>query len=454
MPRELITIQVGQCGNQIGMRFWDLALREYAAYNKAGTYDAALSSFFKNVDIRETDPISLEVGQPISCLKARAVVVDMEEGVINSMMKSSLRSIFDSQTFISDVSGAGNNWAHGYFEYGGKYGEEITEKIRWVVEECDSLQSFLMLHSMGGGTGSGLGTYILRLLEDNYSDIFRFSTVVFPEDDVVTGPYNTVLALQQLKEHSDCTLPVDNRSLIDIIGKIGKAKKARGDIADTKNDKTKAYDQMNSIVAHLLNNLTCSMRFEGSLNVDLNEITMNLVPFPRMPFLCSSLSPLYSVLDVKKEARRLDLMFDDVLSKDFQLLQVDPKRTGTYLACGLILRGQALISDLNRNVSRVKPEMRMAHWNQDGFKIGLCSQPPVGFPYSLLCLANSSAIKSPLKELRRQFLKLYKRRAHTHHYTDYMQISQFDDALEALEGVIADYASVEQPQSVTSQPSR
>ena len=30
MPRELITLQVGQCGNQIGWRFWDLALREHA----------------------------------------------------------------------------------------------------------------------------------------------------------------------------------------------------------------------------------------------------------------------------------------------------------------------------------------------------------------------------------------------------------------------------------------
>jgi tubulin epsilon len=26
MPRELITIQVGQCGNQIGSRFWELLL--------------------------------------------------------------------------------------------------------------------------------------------------------------------------------------------------------------------------------------------------------------------------------------------------------------------------------------------------------------------------------------------------------------------------------------------
>jgi tubulin epsilon len=56
------------------------------------------------------------------------------------------------------------------------------------------------------------------------------------------------------------------------------------------------YERENSIVAHVINNLTCSMRFEGDLNVDLNEITMNLVPYPRMHFLLSSLSPLYSIL--------------------------------------------------------------------------------------------------------------------------------------------------------------
>jgi tubulin epsilon len=43
MPRELITVQVGQCGNQIGYRFWDHALREHALHNPSKLYDEALS---------------------------------------------------------------------------------------------------------------------------------------------------------------------------------------------------------------------------------------------------------------------------------------------------------------------------------------------------------------------------------------------------------------------------
>ena len=61
---------------------------------------------------------------------------------------------------------------------------------------------------------------------------------------------------------------------------------------------------MNNIVAHLLSNVTCSMRFEGILNVDLNEITMNLVPYPDLHFLISSMAPLYSLCDTKMQPRR------------------------------------------------------------------------------------------------------------------------------------------------------
>ena len=43
MPREIITVQVGQCGNQIGCRFWEMALNEHAAYNAKARYDEALS---------------------------------------------------------------------------------------------------------------------------------------------------------------------------------------------------------------------------------------------------------------------------------------------------------------------------------------------------------------------------------------------------------------------------
>jgi hypothetical protein len=77
MPRELVTVQVGQCGNQIGCRFWELALREHAAHNAKGVYDEAISSFFRNVDSTVEPPRMLPVGDGrglIRGLKARSVI--------------------------------------------------------------------------------------------------------------------------------------------------------------------------------------------------------------------------------------------------------------------------------------------------------------------------------------------------------------------------------------------
>eukprot|EP00291_Cryptomonas_curvata_P014723 CAMPEP_0172154126 /NCGR_PEP_ID=MMETSP1050-20130122/1855_1 /TAXON_ID=233186 /ORGANISM="Cryptomonas curvata, Strain CCAP979/52" /LENGTH=201 /DNA_ID=CAMNT_0012822795 /DNA_START=63 /DNA_END=665 /DNA_ORIENTATION=- len=201
MPRELVIVQVGQCGNQIGCRFWDIALQEHAAYCKAPTYDEPLSSFFRNVDARYPQASnSLPIGSPISSLKARAVLIDTETGVLNSLLGGPLGELFDSRHLISDQYGAGNNWAQGHLEYGPKYADDILDQVSRTAEQCDSLQSFFLLHSLGGGTGSGLGTYTLGLLDDHFHDVYRFTTSVFPseDDDVVTSPYNSVLALEQL----------------------------------------------------------------------------------------------------------------------------------------------------------------------------------------------------------------------------------------------------------------
>jgi len=97
-----------------------------------------------------------------------------------------------------------------------------------------------------------------------------------------------------------------------------------------------SFEWENTIVGHVINNMTSSMRFEGSLNVDMNEITMNLVPFPQLKFLVSSLSPLYSIIDKWCEPRSLDQSFLDALDPNYQLVKTDPLKS-LYLATGLIV---------------------------------------------------------------------------------------------------------------------
>ena len=474
MPRELITVQIGQCGNQVGCKFWEMALKEHAAANPKGVYDEAMSSFFRNVDTRYDDPEEIGVGDGqglIRSLKARAVIVDMEEGVVNATLQGPLGDLFDSRQFLADTSGSGNNWAHGHEWYGPKYREELLEKIRRPAEFCDSLQSFFLMHSMGGGTGSGLGTYVAEMLADEFPDVYRFSSVVFPsvDDDVVTSPYNSVLAIEKLNEHVDCVLPVDNSALQDMVAKSqGTASRGRGGGASASGGASRlsspsagggrvgdtgpgSFDAMNGVVARMLLSLTASMRFEGSLNTDLNEITMNLLPFPRLNFLLSSMSPCIGFGDLPGSkqgsagsiaARRIDHSFTEAFQLDHQLLRVDPRRN-TYLACALLARGDVAISDVNRAIGRLKPDLRMIPWNPDGYKIGLCNVPPVATPHSVLCLANNTAIATTFQDLRARFTKIYRRRAHVHHYTDFMEESAFDASLEALDSLTDQYMAFE-----------
>ncbi|KAI9987400.1 hypothetical protein PInf_023430 [Phytophthora infestans] len=479
MPRELITLQVGQCGNQIGRQFWQLALEEHAQNCKRAEFDESMSTFFRNVDSRFWPPVDLPFidGQsPIKSLKARAILVDMEQGPVTETIAGPLGELFDQQQLLTDVSGSGNNWAHGHCLYGPKYREQLEDKLHRAAELCDSLQSFFVMHSMGGGTGSGLGTFILGLLEDQYPDVYRFATVVFPseDDDIVTSPYNSMLALRELTEHADCVLPIENEALMDLCAKIDRGALSTGtfstdekqftrlvdgscltgcvDLSEleylykrgkrpsttsTKQNKRKGvtarssaqkkthvFGEMNNTVARLLTNLTSSMRFEGSLNVDLNEITTNLVPFPKLHFLLSSMSPVFATSDPRQQPRRLNQMFTEAFQKDHQLIRANHER-------------------------RLHSEVRMIHWNQEGFKVGVCSVPPVGQRLSLLCLSNNCCIRETFERLNTRFHKLYSRKAHVHHYTEFMDAGMLNEAQENARFLIGEYAKLERASEAT-----
>lgn len=295
-------------------------------------------------------------------------------------------------------------------------------------------------------------------MADEFPKEVKFSTCVLPsENDVVTvSPYNTSLALNSLMEHADCVLPVDNNALFRIVDNVEdsfqKSKKKMlsikegstiTDSSSSKEGKKKGreYHKENTIVANMLSNLTCSMRYEGSLNVDLNEITMNLVPFPQMKFLLSSLSPLYSILDKGVVPRGVTQMFDDAISKNFQMLSVEKSPSELmYLACGMIARGKLGISDLNFNVERIKKKIKMPYWNTEGYKIGLCSQASLGQDYSLLFLSNNSGVSEVLQRIQKNFMKLYKKKMYTCHFTKVgLEECHFDQVQANISSLIASY---------------
>jgi tubulin epsilon len=456
----MVTVQVGQCGNQIGRRFWAELLREAAAQQQSGyskgrdRYDAAMSAFFRNLDDRYEPAVDLNVGSALSSLRARAILIDTEETVVSETLRDPVfGDLFEETQLITDVSGAGNNWAHGYVAYGQKYGDEIEGAARRALEACDSPQAFFFMHSVGGGTGSGLGSFTLERLRDIFPELCRFSVAVYPsneDEDVITAPYNAVLATQWLSETADCVVPLENQALLNV--------STRQICNSSLSSSSKSgFDEINDIAAQLLSHLTAGARYSGGLNIDVNEIATNLVPFPHLHYLTASFAPL-SICDWGadecssrgktnnkdssiRHPRHVQRLFSDACAPASRLVVSygEESARGTTLACALFARGDVVSADVVAAAERLRPNLRLPNWNPEGFKIGLCIVPPLRTPRAVLCLNNSTTIARNFDHLKGRFSKLYRAKAMLHHYTQYIDTCILDGALENLEALIAGY---------------
>ena len=97
--------------------------------------------------------------------------------------------------------------------------DSVLDVVRKEAEGCDCLQGFQLTHSLGGGTGSGMGTLLISKIREEYPDriMNTFSVVPSPKvSDTVVEPYNATLSVHQLVENTDETFCIDNEALYDI----------------------------------------------------------------------------------------------------------------------------------------------------------------------------------------------------------------------------------------------
>jgi tubulin gamma len=96
-------------------------------------------------------------------------LIDLEPRVINNIKNGLYSNLYNPENFFCSKhgGGAGNNWGQG-FEEGERVQEEIFDMIDREAENSDSMEGFVMTHSVAGGTGSGLGSFLLEALNDRY----------------------------------------------------------------------------------------------------------------------------------------------------------------------------------------------------------------------------------------------------------------------------------------------
>ncbi|KAI0984212.1 hypothetical protein GJ496_002549 [Pomphorhynchus laevis] len=457
MPREIITLQLGQCGNQIGMEFWKQLCAEHGITadgtfeeisNETGDHDIHLHHhdrkdvFFYQADDSHYIP--------------RSILLDLEPRVINSIMGSSYKNLYNPENvYISkDGSGAGNNWAQGYHCTETLY-EEIADIIDREVDNADSLEGFVICHSIAGGTGSGMGSYLLERLNDQFQKKLIQTYSVFPiqneASDVIVQPYNSLLTLKRLTQKADCVVVLDNDSLNRIA-------------AERLHISNPSFSQINQLVSTIMSASTSTLRYPGYINNDLISLVASLIPSPRLHFLISSYTPLTaeccqsevrktSVLDVMRRLLQpKNVMVSISRQKDF---------SHRYISILNIIQGEVDPSQVHRSLMRIRERnlSQFIQWAPAGIQVALSKKSPyIQYTHRVngLMLANHTGVVSLFERCLHQYGRLIKRSAfleqYKRHPTFENNLDEFDNSQAVVEELVEEYRAAATPEYINWTP--
>lgn len=439
--REVITLQVGQCGNQVGTEFWKQLCAEHAIQPNGILEDYATEGagdrkdvFFYQADDEQYIP--------------RALLIDLEPRVINSIQNSAYRNLYNPENiFIApNGGGAGNNWASGYRQ-GEEKEEELLEMIDREADGSDSLEGFALCHSVAGGTGSGLGSYLLEKLNDRFPKKLIQTYSVFPNQqessDVVVQPYNSLLALKRLMLNADSVVVLDNTALNRIA-------------ADRLHLENPTFEQVNSLVSTVMAASTTTLRYPGYMNNDLVGLIASLIPTPSCHFLLTGYTPL-TVLDGNRASGSnvrktsvLDVM-RRLLQPKNQMVSV-PTRNGVYMSILNVIQGEVDPTQVHKSLQRIR-ERGLADfikWGPASVQVALSRRSPylkTEHRVSGLMLANHTSIRTLFSRTAAQYDKLRKRNAFLEPYKRESlfagSLEEFDSSREVVQELIDEYKAAE-----------
>ena len=437
--REVISIHVGQAGVQMGASCWELYCLEHGINpdgtmpekentNAEGKFDDSYSTFFSETGTGKHVP--------------RALFVDLEPSVVDECRAGKYRSLYHPSQMITGKEDAANNYARGHYTVGKELIDQVIEKTRKLADVCSGLQGFLIFHSFGGGTGSGFTSLMMERLSVEYGKKAKLEFSIYPAPQISTAvvePYNSILTTHTTLEHSDCSFMVDNEAIYDI---------CRRNLGVTR----PSYQNLNRLIAQVVSSITASLRFDGALNVDLNEFQTNLVPYPRIHFPLVTYSPILSRDKASHEQLTVNEITASCFEPNNQMVKCDP-RHGKYMSCCMLYRGDVIPKDVNAAIASIKTKrtIQFVDWCPTGFKVGINYEAPTAIqdgdmaPVSraVCMLSNTTAIAEAWARLDHKFDLMYAKRAFVHWYVgEGMEEGEFAEAREDMAALEKDYEEV------------
>jgi len=365
----------------------------------------------------------------------RAILVDLEPGTMDGVRAGPFGQLFRPENFVFGQSGAGNNYARGYLSDGLELIDAIMDVIRKETEACDCVQGFQLVHSLGGGTGSGLGTLILSRVHEDFNEKMKCTFSVIPSplvSDVVVEPYNACLSLNALLDCADILFANDNEALYDICFRTLKLT-------------CPTYGDLNHLVSLVMSGQTCCLRFPGQLNADLRKIATNLVPFVRMKTMMTGFAPLTSRGSQVYRALTVPELTSQMFDNKNMMAACDP-RNGMYLTAIALFRGRIATKDVEEQILNIREKNKtyFVQWIPRSIMIGLCDIPPRGLKMASNFIGNTTAIKEVIERIFKQFQIMKSRRAFFHWYIgEGLEEDDFGQVESGLADLIAELKNKE-----------
>ncbi|XP_061137143.1 tubulin delta chain isoform X1 [Syngnathus typhle] len=468
---SVVTVQLGQCGNQVGLELFDTLYNDVQACQKKTYAAASCERFFYQTEDAD--------------LVARAVLIDMEPKVINQNFSKTAKSgkwKYDDASSFNQWQGSGNNWANGFYIQGPRHRAAMEDILRREAERCDGLRGFLAMMSVAGGTGSGVGTYVTQCLRDVYPKSFIVNHLTWPygTGEVIVQNYNSVLTLGRLYQLSDGLLVHENDTVHRICSQLLHIKDIS--IAD-----------INMVIAHQLGTilqpaLTADSNGVYSRN-PLGELVSALACHPEYKLLSVSTIPQMPSSSIAftnfrwpaliKHLRQMlisNTKMEEGINWHVRPLTVSERTrtlTGssvnTSLANLLILRGKDVFSaetgwtdqfnmytfhtsvqstNVNLNPTTLGNFANAALYSswlspKDAFNVWKCPVSFNKYEKTATLVSNSQALIEPLDNIVRKAWSMFAARAYIHQYTKFgISEEDFLESFAFVEQILSSYSQL------------
>ena len=300
----------------------------------------------------------------------------------------------------------------------------------------------MLLHSIAGGTGSGLGSYLLERMNDRYPKKLIQTYSVFGGGDVVVNPYNSLLAMKRLTENADSVVVLDNAALSRIA-------------ADRLHVQEPSFQQTNQLVSTVMCASTNTLRYPGYMHNDLVGIVASLIPTPRCHFLMTSYTPFTGdSVEQAKTVRKTTVL--DVMRRLLQpknrMVSTTPSKSSCYISILNIIQGDADPTEVHKSLLRIRERSYATFipWGPASIQVALTKKSPYlqsAHRVSGLMLANHTSVATLFKRILGQYEKMRKRNVFIEGYKRTAPfaegLEEFDRAKEVVGDLIKEYEEAE-----------